>query len=489
MGQHKRGLPRTQTALLPPAVEDYVSDDSIARVIDAYVMALDFSAMGFARSAPADTGRPGYAPDDLLRLYLYGYWDRVRSSRRLEEECKRNLELMWLMRQLVPDHKTVSDFRRINGAAFRAACADFVQFLREVKLVGGADPVVAIDGSKFKASASKKSVLDAEQLARERQRIEKRIADYLEELDEADQQDEAERKVTREDIQAALERLKKRDRKLEQAQAELAQRDDAACEDSTPRVALTDPDCVMLTGNGQTLAGYNVQQAVDVQHGLIVAHQVTTQRNDRASLEPMAAQAQEALAVQSLTTLTDTGYSNGAQAQACEERGITAVTPMPAPSHTRASDCYPKTMFTYEPESDTYRCPAGELLKRYKRAHDRQTDYYTSSACAQCALRPQCTEGKRRSIARSWFAAAAERAHARAKQRPDLMRLRGATAEHPFGNIKAMLGGGFLVRTMSKVRGEMALAVLTYNLKRAVSVLGMHGLIEKLWLRRAWALA
>jgi transposase len=488
MSQHKRGIARTQTALLPAAVEDYVARDSVARVIDAYVTGLDVRAAGFAHSVPSDTGRPSYAPDDLLRLYLYGYWNRVRSSRKLEAECRRNLEVMWLLGQLAPDHKTIAEFRRINAQPFRSACAQFVQFLREAQLVGADEPVVAIDGSKFKACAAKSSVLDAEQLARERERIDKRIAEYLAQMAAADRQDEAEAQITAEQIQAALEKLKKRGQKLEQAAVDLAGRAQSAAPDSTPRVGLTDADCVLLIGKGgEALAGYNVQQAVDAQHKFIVAHEVTTQRNDHASLEPMATQAQQALGAHALTVVADTGYMNGAQAQGCEEQAITPVMPMPQPAQTKAAECYPKTLFTYDAASDTYRCPAGEVLKRYKRSHTLQTDYYATRACAQCASKAQCTRGKYRSIARSWFADAAERAHARALQRRDLMRLRGNCAEHPFGNLKAMLNGAFAVRTLPKVKGEMALAVLTYNLKRAANVLGIEQLIEKLWLRSAWA--
>ncbi len=488
MSQHKRGIPRTQTALLPAAVEDYVARDSVARVIDAYVSGLDVRAAGFAHSVAADTGRPSYAPDDLLRLYLYGYWNRVRSSRKLEAECRRNVEVMWLVGQLAPDHKTIAEFRRVNAAPFRAACWQFVGFLRQAKLVGGDEPVVAIDGSKFKACAAKRSVVDAEQLARERARIEKRIAEYLQELEQADRQDEAEAPVTAADIEAALEKLKEREDTLKQAQAQLDARAEGAAADSTPRVGLTDPDCVLLIGKGgEALAGYNVQQAVDAQHKFIVAHEVTTQRNDHASFEPMARQAREALQAQALTAVADTGYMNGRQAQGCEEQGITPVMPMPQPTHSKAPGCFPKTLFTYDRASDTYRCPASQLLKRYKRSHGLQTDYYTTRACAQCALKAQCTHGGSRSIARSWFADAAERAHARAQQRPDLMRIRGSSAEHPFGNLKAMLNGAFALRTLPKVKGEMALAVLTYNLKRAANVLGIERLIEQLWLDTAWA--
>lgn len=482
MGQHKRGIARTQTALLPPAVEDYVGSRSVVRVIERYVSGLDLAALGFAKSVAAGTGRPGYAPDDLLGLYLYGYWNRVRSSRRLEVECQRNLEVMWLMGQLTPDHKTIADFRRVNAAPFEAACAQFVQFLREAALVGGKAPVAAVDGSKFKACASKRSVVDAEQLAKERKKIQRRIADYLKEMDEADRAEEAEVQPTAEQIEAALERLRKRDQKLEQAQVALAARERTREDlDKTERVGLTDPDCVLLRQKGAgALAGYNVQQAVDARHKLIVAHEVTTRANDHTSLEPTASQAQAALEAPLLTAVADCGFANGAQAEACEAKGITPVVPLPEVSNTRDSELYAKTRFVYDPQSDTYRCPAGQLLKRYKSDRAQQTNYYWTSACAVCPQKAHCTKAKRRSIARSWFADAAERAHERARHDPGLMRLRSATVEHPFGNLKAMLPGGFSLRTLPKVKGEMALAVLTYNLKRVANILGIEELIAKL---------
>lgn len=485
MSKHKRGIPRTQTALLPPAVEGYVGAHSLPRVIDLYVDGLDRVALGFKKSVVQSTGRPPYAPEDVLKLYLYGYWNRIRSSRELEVECKRNVEVMWLLGQLTPDHKTIAEFRRVNAGPFQGVCAQFVQFLREAELVGGEAPVVAIDGSKFKASASKASLVSAEQAAKQREKIKQRIAEYLAQLDEADRQEEQEIEPDAARIEAALKRLRERDQKLAQAQAELsAQADGPKGKAGTPRVGLTDPHCVMLRKKGTpAIAGYNVQQAVDHKHKLIVAHEVTTCANDHTSLEPMATQAQEALAAESLTALADTGYMNGAQAQACENKGITPVVPMQEASNTRAADCFPKTMFSYDKATGSYRCPAGEVLHRYKRDRAAQTDYYWTSACAGCEKKPHCTRSARRSIARSGFADAAERAHQRAQQDRSLMRLRSATAEHPFGNLKAMLPGGFLLRTLPKVKGEMALAVLTYNLKRTLNILGIEELMQKLQMR------
>ena len=484
---HKRGIPRTQTVLLPLAVEDYVGANTLPRVIDAYVNGLDVVTLGFGKSVPADTGRPPYAPDDLLRLYLYGYWNRVRSSRRLEAECKRNIEVMWLLGQLAPDHKSIAEFRRVNAKAFQAACAQFVQFLRAAELVGGEAPVVAVDGSKFKANAGKASLVNAEQAARQREKIKQRIAEYLAQMDEADRQEDGEGEPDAERIAAALKRLQERDQKLEQAQAELAEQAAPAKDKAgTPRVGLTDPDCVMLTSKGAgALAGYNVQQAVDAQHKLIVAHEVTIEHNDHGSLEPMASQAHGALGSPSMTVVADTGYINGAQAQACEALGITPVVPMQQPSQTKVPGAYPKTLFSYDAASDSYRCPAGQMLRRYRRDRRAQKDYYWSSACAACLQKAQCTRSARRTIARSWFAAAAERAAQRARDNACLMRLRSATGEHPFGNLKAMLDGGFLVRTLAKVKGEMALGVLTYNLKRTLSILGFEQLMQRLSMKVA----
>ena len=485
MSQHKRGLARTQTALLPPAVEDYVGAHALVRVIDQYVNGLNMATLGFKHSVVRNEGRPPYAPDDLLKLYLYGYWNRIRSSRKLEAECRRNLEVMWLLGKLIFDHKTIADFRRDNAKPFKAVCAQFVQFLREAQLVGGEAPVVAVDGSKFKASASKASMVSAEQAAKQRAKIEVRVAEYLQQLDEADRNNDGEGEPAPARIEAALKRLRERDAELKRAQAQLAAQAESVDKEASSRVGLTDPDCVMLKAKGgATVAGYNVQQAVDTQHKLIVAHEVTPQRNDHGSLEPTASAAQEALKAKALTVIADTGYMNGAQAKACEARGITPVVPMAEVTNTRDDKLYPKTQFVYDKSTDTYRCPAGQLLTRFKRDHHKQTNYYGTHACGGCVLKSKCTESQRRSIARSWYADAAERAHERAQDR-NLMKLRSATAEHPFGNLKWMMPGGFLLRTLPKVQGEMALAVLTYNLKRVLTILGFENLMKKLAMMQA----
>jgi transposase len=479
---HKRGLDRGQSALLPPAVEDFVGPAHMVRVIDAYVERQDMAALGFGKSQPAATGRPPYAPDDLLRLYIYGYWQRLRSSRALERECRRNLEVMFLVRQLIFDHKTIADFRKDNAGALQAACAAFVQFVRGAGLLGTEDAVVAIDGSKFKANAADGSVVDEAGAAARRAKLGERIAAYLAQMDEMDATEAAQDDPQVEQLEAALAKLLDKDAALAQAQVRIQAQIEAqaATPDALaikPQAGLTDPDAVALR---RGLAGYNVQQAVDAQSKIIVAHDVTQHANDHRSLEPTARAAQEALAVAHLTAVTDTGYMNGEQSARCEQAGITPVVPMQEVASTAGDDLYPKTAFVYDPATDTYRCPAGALLDCFKRSRTRQTNTYGTSACAACAIKARCTHGVRRTIARSWFADAAERADQRARADKKWMRLRASTAEHPFGLLKSIMPGGFIVRGLQKVRGEMALAVLTVNLRRAMNLMGIETMINQL---------
>lgn len=492
--RHKRGVDRSQSALLPPSVEDFVGPAHLVRVIDAFVARQDMVALGFDKSRPAATGRPPYAPDDLLRLYIYGYWQRIRSSRALERECQRNLEVMYLVRQLAFDHKTIANFRKDNAAAIEAVCAQFVQFVRGAGVLEGSQAVVAIDGSKFKASAAQDSVVDEASAAARRQRLSERIGQYLEQMDALDASEQVASEASAEQLQAALLRLLEQDHALAQAQAVIADQVQAQAQAQAPteaevadahapetipvkpQVGLTDADAVNLR-HGQV--GYNVQAAVEAQSKLIVAHEVTRQANDHRALAPTAQAAQAALPGQHLTVVADTGYMNGEQAQRCEQSGITPVVPMQQVVHNSAqAGLYPKSAFVYDAASDTYRCPAGALLERCRRSRTEQVDHYRTAACASCGHKGQCTASAQRTIARSWFAAAAERADERVRTDPSWMRLRACTVEHRFGLLKALMPGGFLVRGLKKVRGEMALAVLTVNLRRAMNMLGTEKLMQ-----------
>ena len=477
---YKRGPEREQEALLPTRVEDFVGPTHIVRLIDAYAARQDMAELEFKKSRPKDSGRPPYAPDDLLRLYIYGYWNRIRSSRALERECRRNVEVMFLVRQLAFDHKTIANFRKDNGPALQKACAEFVRCMRTAGLLSSADAVVAIDGSKFKANAAPGSTVDEAGAARQRAKLTQQIAEYLEQMDQVDASEAEPPEPSAEQMQAVLMKLLDQDYRLAQAQQHIeakaqAQQEQADAHAIKPQAGLTDPDAVRLRGG---LTGYNVQQAVDAHSKLIVAHEVTQQANDQRSLEPMATAAQAALGAQQLTAVADTGYMNGEQAQRCEQAGISPVVPMQRPASTTGEQFYPKSRFAYDPDSDTYRCPAGELLRRFKRSRAEQKDFYGTRRCATCPLKAQCTPGKRRRIVRSWHAAALERADHRVQADKKWMRMRKSTVEPRFALLKAMMPEGFLVRGLGKVRGEMALAVLTVNLRRAMNFVGIERLIE-----------
>lgn len=467
---HIHGQSRTQTTMFPEALEDLIEPESPVRVIDAFIASLDVAALGFARALPAETGRPGYDPADLLKLYVYGYLHRVRSSRALEREAKRNVEVMWLVNRLAPDFKTIADFRKDNAAALVGTCRAFTLFCREQDLFGA--ELIAIDGSKFQAAASRKQVWTPKRLAKVKATIDARIAEYLSALDAADA---AESSAPSGDTEAALAALKADRAKLQALAAQLQQTG------ATQRVA-TEPEArLMRTAKHGYQVAYNVQTAVDAKHALIAAFEVTNEGNDHQQLLPMAQLAKEALQAESLTAVADTGYRNGEQGARCEELGISAVVPAPAVVNPKGEG-FAKTAFAYDPAHDTYRCPAGETLTRYKTDQKNKTHYYTTRACGGCALKARCTDAKQRSIARSFFEEWVERMDSRAKAAPELLKRRSAIAEHPFAGLKHLLGHPrFLVRGLKKVKAEMALCVLGYNLKRVVRLRGAQTLIA------AWA--
>jgi transposase len=464
-----RGEGRDQGSLFPVRLEELIPEGHLVRVIDAFVERLDLGALGFERAAPAATGRPCYHPGDLLRLYLYGYLNRVRSSRRLERECARNVELMWLLGRLAPDHKTIAEFRRLNGKGVRGACASFVRFCRHAGLLGG--HWVAIDGSKFQAVASREKALTRDQLARERAQAEQRVAQYLAELDASDKH-EGEALVSEERLRAALDALDQ----LDTTQALMEQLGQSQYVDGEPDAK------IMRTTSGSQVA-YNVQTAVDAQSALIVAHDVTSEATDNRSLEPMAKAAKEALGVQTLKVAADAGYSSGEQAAACEASGIEPFVPPNRSENTHGGGTlFDASEFTYDAKSDTYRCPANQLLRRKQLMRANRAVVYTTEGCGRCRLKSQCTLGRQRHILRHLFEDALQRMRRRIEEHPEAMKLRRATAEHPFGTIKYQIFGNprFLVRSRWAAGTEMALAVLVYNLKRAGNLLGNGGLLKQL---------
>lgn len=466
-----RGEDRGQAALLPAAIEDYVAADAPVRVIDAFVDGLDIRKLEFGRSEPASTGRPPYDPRDLLKLYVYGYLNEVRSSRRLERECRRNVEVMWLLRRLAPDFKTIADFRRDNGAAIVGACRAFVLFCRDQGLF--AARLVALDGSKFRAAASAKRIMGRREIAQEAADLDRRIAEYLAGLDKGDACEPDEVPST---TAAALRALRERRGELDRLAATL---------DAEGRTTLVEgePDArPMGTGPARKPPCYNVQTAVDVATGLIVHHDVTTEPTDNRLLHPMAKAAKDAVKAETLTVVADAGYSNGADAAACERDGIAPCVPANrAVNNQGDGTLFDRSAFVYQPDSDTYLCPAGRTLVRKQITRRDNCVVYTAQDCSGCTLKPRCTTAERRWLTRHFHEDALQRMNARVEADPSLMRLRRCTAEHPFGTIKRMTAGGrFLTRGLAKVKAEAALSVLAYNILRAVNLIGASALSTRL---------
>ena len=454
--------------MFPEALEDLIEAESPVRVIDAFVGSLDVVSLGFEKAIAAETGRPGYDPADLLKLYVYGYLNRVRSSRALERETRRNVEVMWLLNRLAPDFKTISDFRKDNAPALVGACRAFIGFCREQDLFGA--ELVAIDGSKFQAVASRRQVWTPKRLAQVEAAIEARVREYLTALDSADT---AEASTTAGDTAAALTRLREERTRL-QALAQQMKSEQAA------QLVATEPEArLMRTAKQGFQVCYNVQSAVDAKHALIAAFDVTHEGNDHQQLLPMAKRAKEELKAKALTVVADTGYRNGEQGAKCQDLGITAIVPAPTVVNPKGKDkFFAKTAFKYGPANDTYRCPADQVLRRYKTDQKNKTHYYTTHACRDCGMRAQCTNAKARSIARSFFEEWVERLDQRAKAAPELVKRRHAIAEHPFAGLKFLFGQPrFLVRGLKKVKAEIALGVLGYNLKRVINLRGTASLM------------
>lgn len=460
---YMRGEDRGQAALLPAAIEDYVAADAPVRVIDAFVDGLDVTGLGFVRSVPAPMGRPPYDPRDLLKLYLYGYLNQVRSSRRLERECSRNVEVMWLLRRLAPDFKTIADFRRDNGAAIVGACRTFVLFCRDHGLF--AARLVALDGSKFRAAASAKRVVGRREIAEEASRLDRRIGDYLAGLD---QSDACEPDETPGATAAALKALRARRAELDRLAAQL---------DAEARNTLVEGELdarPMGAGGGKKPPSYNVQTAVDAETGLIVHHEITSEPTDNRLLHPIAKATKDVLEADRLTVVADAGYSNGAAAAACEADGITPCVPANRAVNNRGDGTlFDRSAFTWQPKTNSYRCPAGRTLVRKQTLTREHSVQYMAEDCSGCALKPRCTTGARRTIQRHLHEDALERMNARVEADPALMRRRRCVSEHPFGTIKRMTAGGrFLTKGLDKVRAEAALSVLVYNLIRAINLVG-----------------
>jgi transposase len=468
------GVGRGQSTLFPECVEDWIGEDNPVRVIDVFVDELDLAELGFGGVDPEATGRPSYHPSVLLKLYIYGYLNRVQSSRRLEREAARNVEVMWLLGRLAPDHKTIADFRKDNGLALRKVCARFVELCREMGLLAAAS--VAIDGSKFKAVNNRDKNFTRAKVERRRAQLEESVARYLSQLDTVDRQEPTEA------LAAKVTRLTEKLTKLKQEMGKLAVYENQMLASPDQQISLTDPDSrsMATSGRGSGVVGYNVQVAVDTEHHLIVTHEVTNSGSDRAQLANIAKQAKAVLQTETLEAVADRGYFNSPEILACNEAGITVTLPKPMTSSAKSEGRFGKQDFAYLPEEDAYRCPAGERLPyRYTNEEDGKTlRRYWTTACSNCSLKSQCTTGPERRITRWEHEHLLEAVQQRLDANPQAMRQRRETVEHPFGTMKARMGAThFLTRTLPKVAAEMALSVLAYNLTRVMNIVGIKPLI------------
>jgi transposase len=471
MAGYVEGVSRDQATLFPERLDELIKADAQVRVVDAFVDSLDLRGLGFTKTVPALEGRPPYNPADLLKLYVYGYLHQTRSSRRLERECACNIEVLWLLKRLAPDFKTIADFRRDNRATIGKVCRHFVQFCLGAGLFGA--ELVAIDGSKFAAQNSPQRAHTVAQIKEEGERLDKRIGRYLAVLDEADGGETAE-EMAPGDTRAALALLQLR-------RADVAQALELMEAMKLNQVTLSDPDSrLMRQARGGSVVGYNVQIAVDDRHGLIAHHAVPQDVSDQNQLAAVAQGAKQELGCDTLAAVADSGYADAEQIKHCEDAGITAFVPHPRSTNTKG-DFFPKSRFVYEPELDQYRCPAGEILRFHSTSDKKQASNYVGVNCAGCALKSQCTNATARWVTRHHHEEVLDRLAARMKEQTAIMKRRAALAEHPFGIIKAMMGTArFLCRGLEAVAAEMNLSVLAFNLKRAIAVLGTPELLRRL---------
>jgi transposase len=472
------GESRTQTVLFPERLDDWIEESNSVRAIDAFVEELDFHALGFESARPAATGRPAYHPATLLKIYIYGYLNRLQSSRRLEREARRNVEMMWLTERLAPDFKTIADFRRDNGSAIQKVCVQFVRLCRQLGLFEQA--LVAIDGSKFKAVNNRDKNFTPHKLEARKQQLETSVERYLAELDRADRDAALVPEERVEQLKEKIAKVRSQMKILDAIGEQLEASPDH-------QVSLTDPDArsMATSGRGTGMVGYNVQASVDAKSHIIVTHEVTNIGHDRTQLASMSQKTMEALESDSLTVLADRGYYKGAELLKCEDSSVKAILPKPLTSNSIAVGRFDKRDFIYDSATDEYLCPAGErATRRFSTVEDEMTLHkYWASACPNCAMRTACTTDKYRRIGRWDREDVFDRVQQRLDQMPEAGRIRRQTVEHTFGTLIAWMGAShFLMKSMPNVKTEMSLHVLAYNMKRVMQIIGVRPLIRALQL-------
>lgn len=465
------GESRTQATLFPEALDEYITEENPVRVIDVFVDTLDLIKMGI-NITPAVTGRPAYHPSMMLKLFIYGYFNRIQSSRRLEREAGRNVELMWLTGRLAPDFKTIADFRKDNTKAITRVCKEFVLICGKLDLF--TDALIAVDGSKFKAVNNRDLNYTQAKLKYRLQLINDSIAKYLSQIESADRQAAPIAKIRTERLESKIVTLKDEVARLNDIEKVLAATPDK-------QLSLTDPDARSMKTRGNGIVGYNVQTAVDSKHHLIVAHEVTNKGSDRSQLASISQQAKDVLAVDELTVVADRGYYNGKEIRACEKAGITTYLPKVQTSGNQSKGYFGKRDFIYHTKEDEYECPAGERAVYRSTSHEQGKNIkrYWSSACRDCEIKYRCTTGKERRISRWEHEDVLDKMETRLDHAPDMMKVRRCTVEHPFGTIKSWMGSThFQMRTLKRVSAEMSLHVLAYNMKRVINIMGTTALIE-----------
>ena len=466
---------RSQSTLFPERLDDYIAPDNPIRVIDAFVDGLNLRELKFKRVDPMKTGRPGYRPTTLLKLYVYGYLNRIQSSRRLEQETHRNVELMWLLGRLQPDFKTIADFRKDNGKAIQQSCREFVEICRKLELFSKS--LVAIDGSKFKAVNSKQRNDSQGSMKRRIARTEKHIADYLAALDDKDNDEPGSGDRSEPELKEKLAELQKRLEELKAREKEVKAHPDK-------QLSETDPDSrLMKQSTVGSLVGYNVQTAVDTEHKLIIAHEVTNSPSDRGQLLPLARLAQSALKRDELTILAERGYYKGTDIKACVDEHMVTLIPKSMTSNNDARGLFPRASFKYDAAANEYRCPAGQALAyRFtgvEKGMSIDTYYASTLICRECKSKNRCTTGLNRRVRRWEHENVLEHMQEHLQQTPDAMTTRAQTVEHPFGTIKLWMGARhFLMKRLDNVKTEMSLHVLAYNLRRMIAIVGVPALIE-----------
>ncbi|KUZ02923.1 IS1182 family transposase [Burkholderia sp. RF7-non_BP4] len=471
MGRFVEGEDRKQVTLLPECLDDFIAEDNPVRIIDAFVDELELISLGFQSATPAATGRPSYHPAVLLKIYIYGYLNRVQSSRRLERECQRNVELMWLTGRLAPDFKTIAEFRRGNGEGIRNVCRRFVTLCRDLKLFTHA--IVAIDSSKFKAVNSRDQNFTPNKIERRQEQIEQSIQRYLDALETADRTQPVE-------VETKTKRLREKIDMLREQMRDLARAGEILKNLPEKQISLTDPDSrsMISQAKGTGVVGYNVQVAVDARHHLIVTHEVTNVGSDRTQLSRMAKAARDAMGKRKVKALADRGYFNAPEIKACDDAGIVAMVPKSLTSGAKADGRFDRGDFIYVATDDQYQCPAGQRATYRYSSIERgglTLRTYWSSACPRCPLKNQCTPADYRRIRRWEHEAVLEAMQQRLDRQPNVMTIRRRTVEHVFGILKYWMGSThFQTRTIGRVATEMSLHVLAYNFKRVIKILGFE---------------